>query len=76
MFVSLVKESVFQAIILANPILIELSVLTAEFVGRPLTIVSSDVVNDARKHMSVLLARTNRRPKRWSHVFHHVPADA
>ena len=70
MLVNLINESVPNTILLADPILIELSVLAAEFVGCFLTIVSSDVVYEAGEHVCVLRTSADGRPDSRSHAFH------
>ena len=69
MLVNLINERVPKAILLADPILIELGVLTAKFVGRSLTVVCSEVVYKAREHVLVLLARANGWHKDRSQAF-------
>ena len=71
MLVNLINESVSNTILLAHPILVEFAVLTAKFIFRSLTIVSSNVVYNAREHVRVLRTSSDGWPHSRSHRLHH-----
>ena len=70
MLVNLINKTVSNTILLAHPILVEFGVLTAKFIFRSLTIVSSNVVYNAREHVRVLRTWSDGWPHSRSKTLH------
>ena len=61
MLLQLVEKLVLSLVLLAHPVSVEHSVHASEFVGGVLSVIALQMVVDGWQHVSVLIARADRR---------------